>query len=212
MKITRIIKKDSKNVSIHLDNEKVVFINYEIFLRSGLRKSDEVSENQIDALIKENQMFAVKQKAFRHLGRRLLSENELRLKLKLKKYDENIIEEIIEDLKEKKYLNDIEFANVFSQENIKNKFWGKNKVKAELMKRGINNEIISQVLSEKFPEGNDLANAVELAEKKYKLLSKRSLDQKKIKEKLITFLFSKGYDYEVITEAIEKLIKNRDVF
>ena len=208
MKITRVVKKDSKNVSIHLDNGNVIFINYEIFIKSGLRKNDNISENQIDSLIKENQRFAVKQRAFRYLGRRLLSENELRIKLRLKKYDENIINEIIEDLKEKNYLDDLEFANIFSSENIRNKFWGKNKVKAELMRRGINNEIILQVLLEKFPEGNDLNNAVELAQKKYQLLSKRNLEQKKIKEKMISFLFSKGYDYEVIKEALEKIIKN----
>ncbi len=211
MKISKIVKKDSKNVSINLDNDNVIFIDYEVFVKSGLRKNDNISENQIDSLIKENQRFAVKQRAFRYLGRRLLSENELRIKLKLKKYDENIINEIIEDLKEKKYLNDLEFANVFSSENIRNKFWGKNKVKAELMRRGINNEIISQVLSEKFPEGNDLNNAIGLAKKKYQLLSKRNLEHKKIKEKMISFLFSKGYDYEVIKEALEQIIKNEDL-
>ena len=55
MKITRVVKKDSKNVTIHLDNNDVIFINYEIFLKSGFRKNDDISENQIDSLIKENQ-------------------------------------------------------------------------------------------------------------------------------------------------------------
>ena len=210
MKITRVVKKDSKNVTIQLDNDDIIFINYEIFLKSGLRKNDDISENQIDSLIKENQRFAVKQRAFRYLGRRLLSENELRVKLKQKKYDENIIDEIIEFLKEKEYLNDLEFANIFSSENIRNKFWGKNKIKAELIRRGINNEIISQVLFEKFPDGNDLNNAIELAQKKYQLLSKRNLEQKKLKEKLISFLFSKGYDYEVIKEAVEQIVKGEN--
>ncbi|MGA9292802.1 MAG: RecX family transcriptional regulator [Ignavibacteriaceae bacterium] len=210
MKITKVVKKDSKNVSIYLDNNNVIFINYEVFVKSGLRKDDDISEIQIESLIKDNQRFAVKQRAFRYLGRRLLSENELRLKLKLKKYDENIIDEIIEDLKVKDYLNDMEFANVFSSENIRNKFWGKNKVKAELMRRGVDNEIISQVLLEKFPEGNNLNNAIELAQKKYLLLSRRILEQKKIKEKIISFLFSKGYDYEVSREAFEKIIKSEE--
>lgn len=210
MKITRVVKKDSRNVSICLDDGKVIFINYEVFLRSRLKKNDDISENQLDLLIKENQRFAVRQRAFRYLGRRLLSENELRLKLKQKKYDDIIINEIIEDLKEKNYLNDFEFANVFASENIRNKFWGKNKLKAELMKRGVSNEIISDVISEKFQDGNDLQNAVDLAEKKYKLLALRSLEQKKIKEKLISFLFSKGYEYEIIKEAVEKLIKSGD--
>jgi regulatory protein len=208
MKILKVVKKDSKNVAVHLDNDQVLFINYEIFLKNGLRKDEEISESRFDFLIKENQRFAVKQRAFRYLSRRLHSENELRIKLKLKKYNLEIIDEVINDLKKNNYLNDMEFADSFSEENIKNKLWGKNKVNAELIKRGISKEIISEIISKKFPEGNDLQNALELAAKKHKSLSTRNLEQKKIKEKLFTFLFSKGYDFEIIKEVVQKLINN----
>ena len=207
MKILRIVKKDSKNVSIHLDNEKTIFINYEVFVKRGFRKNDEISDAQIESLIYENQKFAVKQRAFRYLARRLLSEYELRIKLKQKKYNEEVIEETINNLRENNYLNDMEFANVFSDENIKNKYWGKNKVKAELIKRGINGEIISQILLDKFPDGNNLHSAIELAEKKYNSLIFRKPEKKKMKEKLFSYLFSKGYDYETSKEAVESLIK-----
>ena len=206
MKILRVVKKDSRNVKVCFDNDQMLYINYELFLKYGLRKNDEISESDINSLIKENQKFAVKQRAYRYLSRRHHSENELRIKLKQKKYDENIIEEIIGNLKENNYLNDLEFAEIFSGENIKNKYWGRNKVKAELIKKGISSKIISQVLSEKFPGGNDLQNAIGLAEKKIKSLSSRNLEKKKLKEKIYTHLFSKGYDYETAKEAVEKLI------
>ena len=206
MKIIQIVKKNLRNVTVHFDNGKNLFINYELLVKNGLRKNDEISENHLDYLIKENQKFAVKQKAFRYLARRLHSENELRMKLRQKKYNRDIIEEIINELKESNYLNDLEFANIFSDENIKNKFWGMNKVKAGLMEKGIKSEIILQVLSEKFSKGNDLQNAIGLAEKKYQSLISRNVERKKLKEKLFAFLFSKGYDYEVSKEAVEKLI------
>jgi regulatory protein len=206
MKILKVVKKDSKNVTVYLDSDQILYFNYEIFIKNRLRKNDEISESEINSLIKENQKFAVKQRAFRYLARRHHSENELRIKLKQKKYDENIIEEIIGNLKESNYLNDLEFAEIFSGENIKNKYWGRNKVKAELIKKGISSKIISQVLSEKFPGGNDLQNAIGLAEKKIKSLSSRNLEKKKLKEKIYTYLFSKGYDYETAKEAVEKLI------
>ncbi len=208
MKILSVVKKDSKNVAVYLDNDRTLYINYEIFIKNGLRKNDEISESDLDFLIKENQKFAAKQRAFRYLARRHHSEYELRIKLKQKKYNEDIIEGIINNLKENNYLNDLEFAKIFSEENVKNKFWGKNKVKAELIKKGISSNIISQVLLEKFPEGNDLQNAMELAGKKYKSLSSRNLEKKKLKEKIYQYLFSKGYDYETTKEAVEKLISS----
>jgi regulatory protein len=210
MKIIKVVKKDSKNVAVHLDNNQVLFVNYEIFLKNGLRKNEEISESRFDFLVRENQRFAVKQRAFRYLARRLHSENELRIKLKQKKYNEEIIEEVIDELKKANYLNDLEFAKDFSEENVKNKLWGKNRVRAELIKRGLSKEIISGILFEKFPGGNDLQNAIELATKKNKILSSRNLDQKKIKEKLFSFLISKGYDFETTKEAVEKLINIDD--
>ncbi len=69
------------------------------------------------------------------------------------------MKKLLHDLSTNKYLDDLEFSRLFADENIRLKLWGKNKIKGELIKRGVNSEIISEVLNEKFPEGNDVGNA-----------------------------------------------------
>jgi regulatory protein len=206
MKITRVVKKDENNVVVYLENDEKLFLTYEVFMKNGLRKDTEIPADHFQFLIRENQKYHVKNRAFSYLGRRHHSIFELRKKLRRKKYDKDLIEEIISDLSTNKYLDDLEFSRLFADENIRLKLWGKNKIKGELIKRGVNSEIISEVLNEKFPEGNDVGNAVELAAKKYKSLRSRNLEEMKLKQKLYAFLSSRGYDYETSKEAVEKII------
>lgn len=206
MKITRIVKKDEKNVVVYLDNEEKLFLTYEVLLKNGLRKDREISADHLKFLIRENQKHHIKQKAFSYIGRRYHSAFEIRTKLRQKKYDKDLIEEIIAYLTENKYIDDLEFARLFTDENIRLKLWGKSKIKGELIKRGVDQGTISQVLDEKFPEGNDIGNAAELALKKYKTLQKRKLEEINLKQKLYAFLSSRGYDYETSKQVVEKII------
>ena len=47
-------------------------------------------------------------------------------------------------------MDDSLFAKIFTDEKIKLKNWGKNKIKSELIKRGITANVISDVIEEKF--------------------------------------------------------------
>ncbi len=210
MRILKVVKKDEENVVVHLDNDEKLFLSYEVFLKSGLRKNDEISEDHFLLLVRDNQRHFVKKRAWRYLGRRLHSVSELKLKLRQKDYDQDLIDEVIIELKGKGYLNDEQFAAQFVEENVARKLWGENKVKAELMKRGISAEIIKETL-EKLLENTDIKdNAFELAKKKYNSLKNRDLEPKKLKLKLFTFLASRGYDYEKSKFAVEKLLIDSD--
>jgi regulatory protein len=206
MKIERVLKKDEKNVSIILDNNEKLFLAYEVFIKSGLRKNDEISESRFSSLIEENQIYFLKQKAFRLLGRRQHSAFELKLKLKQKGYLDELINSVVNQLLESNYLNDYDFAKSFAEENIKNKLWGQRKIEAELIKKGVNRGIISQIIKEKFSDGNQIEKALELGKKKYKSLNARHIDKDKLNSKIFSFLLSKGYDYDTIKRTIDLIM------
>ena len=208
MKIQRILKKDENNVIVYLDNGDKLYLTQEVIMMNGLRKNQEISESHFSFLINENKKFHIKQRAFRLLGRRLHSINELRIKLLQKDYEKGIVETVLNELIKSKYLDDYKFSQMFSEEKIKIKLWGKNKIKSELIKKRINPEIINDVLKEKFPEGNLVDNAVVLAEKKLKSLSSRGFDNQKLKARLFSFLNSRGYDFETSKKAIDKMIND----
>ncbi len=212
MIVSRIVKKDARNVIVHFDNDEVLFLSVDIFYKSGLRKNDEISDGRFSSLIKENRLFHIKQRAFRYLGRRQHSTSELQIKLKQKGYETELIKEVLGDLKQKNYLDDTEFAKMFVEEKIKLKLWGEQKLRSELIKKGIKTEIISDVLRNIISDEDKLNNAMIVAEKKYVALMTRGLNNETIKNKLIAFLNSRGYNYDLIKEVCDELIKEENQF
>jgi regulatory protein len=208
MKVLRIVKKDERDITLHFDNDEKLILVYEVFVKSRLKINDDVSEEEISRLISENRIYHIKKAAFRLLSRRLHSINELKVKLKQKKLNNDLIETVIHELRAKDFLDDYKFADQFSEENIRNKLWGKGKLKAELIKRGITPEIISKTLEEKFPENEDISNAILLSKKKLKLLSSRKLEKEKLESKILSFLYSKGYDYDTCRQAVNEVMKD----
>ena len=127
-----------------------------------------------------------------------------------KGYEKDMVEEVLDDLKQKKYLDDVEFARMFVDEKVKLKLWGEKKLRVELMKRGISNNIITDTLQNKIPDEIKLKNAMTIAEKKFEMLKKRNSGNKVIKSKLFSFLTSRGYDYDVIKDVCNRLIRESD--
>lgn len=208
MIIQKIVKKDDKNVIVHLDEGEKLFLSKEVILKNGLRKGDVISEEKSASLIKENQSFFIRQKAFTLLGRRPHSRFELKTKLKLKKYDNQLIDALLDELENKNYLNDHEFALAFARDKQKFKHFGSFRIRNELLKKRVSREIIDQTLAEIFPEGNDVDEAVYHLNKKIKNRTNIDLNEKNVKDKLLAFLIRKGFDFETAKEAFGKIKKN----
>ena len=206
MIINRIVKKGTREIVIHFEDDEILILAIEVFLKSGLKKGDELSDDRFSFYVNENQLFYIRQRAFRYLGRRLHSASELRTKLRQKSYDIEMIDQVIGELKNKNYLDDLEFARVFADEKLRNKMWSEKKLKAELIKRGVKSSIISEVLSEKFSDEDNFNNALTVALKKYKVLRERNLDLLTTKKKLTSFLNTRGYNYETIKQVCDKIV------
>jgi len=208
MVITRVVKKGKNDVVIHFNDDKFLILSLETFLKSGLRKNEELSEEHFSFLIEENKKYHIRQRAFRLLGRRQHSVAELKRKLWQKDYDNKLIDEVINNLVGNNYLNDEDFAKSFVEEKIRTKKWSEKKLSAELIKRGVIQSIISEVLKNSIPEDQNFNNALALAQKKMDSLKRKYSDVKEIKNRLSAFLYSKGFDYDVIRDICDKIIKD----
>ena len=206
MLVERIVKKDAKNVVLHLSNGETLILSLDVFLQSGLKKNEEISDDRFSLLIKENKLFYIKQRALNYLGRRPHSLSELRVKLLQKGYEKDLINEVLEYLRDKNYLNDLDFAKQFSKAKLDSKGWSKKRLKSELFKKGINSDIIDEVLNENYNEVIELENATAVAVKKLKSLKNKTGDKNILKNKLSSFLNLKGYSYDITREVCDKLI------
>lgn len=207
MKILQIVKKDDKRVTITFDNNEELVLNKDLVYQYGLRKSDELSEEQFQQLLEDEKKHNIKLKALSLLKRRIHSRKELFNKLKRHFSEVKLIEECLSDLEEKGFIDDRQFAELFFQEKIRLKKWSKSKLKSELYLRGISKDVIEECLNKFFDSDLEQEKALELARKKFNQIKSKTKDKKALSQKLFMHLQSKGYDYELISEVVKDIIR-----
>lgn len=208
MRITSIRKRRSDVEIIFEDLSKIV-VGYKVVIDNGLRRNDDLSEDQIKNLLTQTEKLKIKDSAFRLLGRREHSVFELTLKLSRKKFRKDLIESVLLDLKKHGYLDDNNFTDAFVKERLAKRKSGINKIKAELIKRGVNRKSIDTALS-KIDNTFSEQTAFSLADQKLKSLKHKENDNRKIKQKISSFLFSKGFETDIIFKVINQLKLDED--
>ena len=139
--------------------------------------------------------------ALRFLSYRPRSEQEIRNKLKEKRAPQDLIEKIISKLKEKKFIDDGEFAKGWIESRLRFKPRSLRLIKMELKQKGIDPEIIEKMINDEGLMINDLEQAKKLVEKR--IVRLKGLDKQKVYEKLGRFLASKGFNWDTIKKAID---------
>lgn len=90
------------------------------------------------------------------LGIKLRTEGELREKLKTKNYQLTTIDEVIQQLKDQRYINDHNYAEVYLENLKKYKNFGFYGIKKKLMEKRLPSQIIESVLNEGLGEEEEL--------------------------------------------------------
>ena len=211
MVILKIVSKNEKNVVVTLEDGSVLFLSKDLVYQSGLRKGDEISEELKLQLIEENQKYFIKIKSLDYLSRRPHSTQELKIKLMQKKYEKRLIQIVLDELQEKKYLDDADFTERFITERIYFKKSGTQKIKSELLKKGIPMDLIEEKLKLVVDEGESYENAMLLGKKKMSSLIKRGFDDSKIRMKLFAFLVARGYDFDTTKQVCNELLKGDEI-
>ena len=139
--------------------------------------------------------------AIKLLSIRKRSVFEMRNRLKRKEFGGEIIDEVIEELFEYKYLNDEEFAEAYINDRINFNPRGSFLIKKELREKGVAENIVDWKIEELLPEEKEMELAKEAAEKKIKSLNK-DLDKNKIYQKVSAYLQAKGYAGWIIREIL----------
>lgn len=145
------------------------------------------------------------EKTLRFLSFRPRSEKEIKDYLIKKKADGLTTKKIIEKLKQHKFLSDEEFTRWWIEQRTRVKPRGLRLIKFELKQKGIDKELIDDIFEN--DQSSDLEKATILATKR--LSRYKNETPQKIYEKMGRFLASKGFDYDVIKEVIEKILAKR---
>lgn len=143
--------------------------------------------------------------SMRALGRKGVSESELRTMLTKNDLDADVVESEIERLTRVGLLDDVALATDLVDRLHDRKGLGRQGVVAELRRRGIDQAAIDAALDAAADDEDDeFVRAIELAQKRAGQL--RGLDRATAERRLSGFLMRKGYNGGVVRIAVERAL------
>ena len=202
-KITKleVQQRNKERVNIYIDDNFFLGVNAEIVYDLNLKKGDEVDEEKLKSLIYKEGLSKAKNKAMSILNRTAISEKKLREKLS--DYSDEIVDEVINKLKDYGFINDKDLARRIANDNSNISRFGKNKIRQNLYRKGISKDDIDEAVEE-IDSNEQYENALYLARKRYKNL--KGEDNRKVYQKLTQHLAYKGFSYDIIKSVIQEVI------
>lgn len=218
-KITDITpqKKNNKRLNVYINGDFAFGISAQLKFEKRIEIGQEINNQKTQDLILSDQIERLQDKALKFLSFRPRSERETRDHLfrrgKLKEIKSDIeksqyeisIQEVIKKLKRIGQIDDREFSKWWVEQRHNFNPRGQILLKAELRSKGIENNLIDELLQ------NDTEIQVQLAtkaaEKKIKLYQK--LDEKEFKDKIEQFLARRGFGWSVVKQAVDSILEKR---
>ncbi len=144
--------------------------------------------------------------ALKLLGMRSHSRDEIRRKLLKKGYVPEDIEAVVERLKSQGLLDDRIFGTELIKSRSRRKPLGKLKMRAELGRKGVPDNVISELLQ----DYESLKLCQQAAERKIRSL--RSTTDEARQKKLETFLHNRGFEWHEIQIVTRRLFGESEDF
>ncbi|WP_291653507.1 recombination regulator RecX [Clostridium sp.] len=201
-------KRNKERVNIYIDNEYSFSLSAELVYKEALKTNEKIDLEKIKSIAKEDDYIKCKNAALKIVEKSYKSEKELRNKLLLKGYDNLTIDKTLNFLKEYNFLSDTNYVKMYVKD--RSRLQGKKKIKYDLIKKGINDNLIEEEISN-IDEEEEREVAYNMALKKYNVLSKRESDKYKLSQKIYRFLLSKGYDYDIVSYVVKRVTNTDDM-
>lgn len=147
----------------------------------------------------EEEFARAKETALRYISYRPRTVWEVVKKLTQKGYHQDIISHIVLFLKEYGFLDDQEFAEMWLRSRTGEKPCGRVRIYHEMMRKGIDREIIEESLSIITPEKEETMARL-LVERKY---HKTGFDYKKMEG----FLLRRGFEQNIVRKIMDEFLQ-----
>lgn len=209
MKIEKIIRPEKKKEGFTLiltddaGEETEVAVSSEVFFKRPFKEGSEVDMEDLSELIFEDKKIKAREISLSMLDRGLKTRKEIEKKLTAEEIPEDAAWEVLSSLEGYGYIDDRHLSEVFIDSKISSR--GKLKIKYDLMKKGVDRNVIEESFSDEISE-KELEGLEDSARRKYSALKMRETDRRKIWEKLTRFLLSRGYEYDAVKKCTEKVM------
>ena len=116
--------------------------------------------------------------------------------------DRAAAQEVVDVLMTEKYVDDLRYASAFARDKSAIQGWGEVKIRYMLSAKGVPRDIIDKALEEIDQDKAD-SRLEKLLQNKFKSLK----DDPQVRLKLIRFALGRGYSYDEVSKAVDRLMK-----
>ena len=141
-----------------------------------------------------------KNQALKYLSYRDRSKWEITQYLEKKKHSHLVIQQTLENLESLDYIDDQRFALQWGQFNINKKKLGRNRLYLELLNKGIDQEILENIVSTLYENNPETQLAAECARIKWETL--KDVETEKKKPRLFEYLKRRGFSADIIYKSL----------
>ena len=206
MKITALEPQanNAERINLFVDGRFLLGVNATVVLQMGLEQEQELSPAQLEQLRSEEALQQAVERAYNYLSYRQRSREEVRRYLRRKQTAPEIIDAALERLDRLELVNDHEFASFWAENREQYSPRGARAIKNELRMKGVNREVVDELISDE----KDEEFALRAGRKKaLSLLHNPSMDYITFRTRLGSFLQRRGFNYEVVARTVKALWK-----
>lgn len=135
------------------------------------------------------------------------TRRELAKKLSDKGFPEPLVEETLDKMEAQGLLSDLAYAKNLAARLTHEKPSGRRKLSFELKRHGVPAKIQEEILSGITP-ADEAARALEIASSQWQRFEK--LEPEKRKKRVYDLLIRRGFDFDIVRDAVEKLESQSD--
>lgn len=183
---------------LFLDGEPAVKVDTETFLRAGWKPGAQISDEELYELIQASDERRAREKAMYLLEHRNHSKKELTDKIARTAASREAAKAAADRMEELGLLNDESYARDLARELFTRKRYGAGRVRQELRLKGIDSELIDELLEEYGDEDSALENIRAILERKYGDWE----ENEKTRRRAFGALQRLGYSYDLIRRVM----------
>lgn len=197
MKIEKYESINNGQYKIYLSDGTILKINSDVIINNNLLYKKEIDNTLLNKILKENDNANIYNKCVKYISVRLRSKKEIIDYLKKLNIDNTA--DIIDKLTKNNLINDEVFTKAFIKDKINFTSYGPYRIRQELNKYNIDNEIIDKYI-------NDIDEEI-LIDKIDKQINKMIKSNRKysgniLKSKIYNNLYNNGFDKDMIINIL----------
>jgi regulatory protein len=195
-------------VSIFVDGAFALGMHAEAAAASGVRVGQQVSLDDLRALVRAEELRCIRESALHLLGYRARSRRELERRLLHKGFEADLVSDALDALARAGLIDDAEFSRSWVRARTSGRPMGPGRIAAELRQKGVERELIDAALAP-VDEEAEIAMALSVGRQKVERL--RGVEVHDARRKLSAALMRRGFSWEIAARVTAQLLPDDDV-